>query len=107
MKTVSARCAIGNLPSRHFYTGDCLKDPAVRACSLAARGLWFEILCLMWESPERGVLKTGDAPWGVAEMSSAVGADVTLVTKLLAELKSKGVASARVEDGALYSRRMV
>jgi hypothetical protein len=98
---------IGKLPSMQFYPGDWLKDPAVRACSLAARGLWFEILCLMWESPERGVLKTGDAPWGATEMASAVGADVTLVTKLLAELKSKGVASARAEDGALYSRRMV
>jgi hypothetical protein len=90
-----------------FYTGDWLKDPAVRACSLAARGLWTDLLCLMWESPERGVLKTGEQPWGAQEMASAVGADVTLVAKLLAELKGKGVASSRAEDGALYSRRMV
>ena len=79
----------------------------MRACSLAARGLWTDLLCLMWESPERGVLKTGDQPWGPQEMASAVGADITLVTKLLAELKGKGVASSRAEDGALYSRRMV
>ncbi len=101
------RCAIGKLPSMQFYIGDWLKDPAVRACSLAARGLWTDLLCLMWESPERGVLKTGEQPWGAQEMASAVGADVTLVAKLLAELKSKGVTSARAEDGALYSRRTV
>jgi hypothetical protein len=90
-----------------FYVGDWLKDPAVRACSLAARGLWTDLLCLMWESPERGVLKTGEQAWGVQEIASAVGADVTLVAKLMAELKGKGVTSARAGDGSLYSRRMV
>lgn len=44
------------LPSMQFYTGDWLKDPSIRRLSPAARGLWFDMLCFMWESPRRGFL---------------------------------------------------
>lgn len=44
------------LPSMQFYTGDWLKDQSIRKLSPAARGLWFDMLCFMWDSPRRGYL---------------------------------------------------
>jgi hypothetical protein len=35
-------------PAVLFYSGDWLKDPAVRKCSLAARGAWIDLLSYMW-----------------------------------------------------------
>ncbi len=42
------------LPSFQFYPGDWMKDPALRSVSLEARGLWMDMLCLLFESVRRG-----------------------------------------------------
>lgn len=47
---------MAKLPSFQFYPGDWLKDPDLRICSLAAKGLLIDMLCYMHESQERGVL---------------------------------------------------
>lgn len=94
-------------PAFHFYVGDWKKDPAVRACGLAARGLWFEMLCLMHEAPDRGhlMLVTG-RPIAVDQLARMVGSTPSEVTDLLAELEQVGVFS-RTPAGVIYSRRMV
>ena len=35
------------LPAIHFYVGDWKKDVGLQSCSIAARGLWFEMLLMM------------------------------------------------------------
>jgi hypothetical protein len=45
------------LPFFKFYPGDWMKDPALRSVSIAARGLWIDMLCLMHESDRRGYLQ--------------------------------------------------
>ncbi len=35
-------------------------DAGLRLCSLAARGLWFEMLCIMFMSENRGYLSLSD-----------------------------------------------
>lgn len=35
-------------PAFQFYPGDWLKDPALRMCSPATRGIWVDLLCGMW-----------------------------------------------------------
>jgi hypothetical protein len=92
-------------PALQFYIGDWKKDPELRACSLAARGLWFEMICLMYESPRRGYLIIKDKPPSVASLARIVGADVADVGPLLKELDEMGVYS--IEDGVIYCRRMV
>lgn len=94
------------LPSLQFYPGDWMKDPALRACSLAARGLWIDTLCLMFEAPRRGHLahRTG-SPVTTEQLARMVGSSVDEVERLLLELSSCGVLS-RTADGVLFSRRM-
>jgi hypothetical protein len=89
-----------------FYPGDWMKDPNLRRCSHAAKGVWIDILCLMWESEERGVLVTSQRAWSDEEIALAVGGDNATTLACLAELTLKGVANRR-QDGALYSKRMV
>lgn len=94
------------LPAFQFYTGDWMKDANLRRCTHAAKGVWIDILCLMFDSEERGVLVSRRRAWDDDEIVLAVGGDSAVVRAGLEELTSKGVA-ARRKDGALYSKRMV
>ena len=102
-----AKKKTNKMPAILFYTGDWLKDPAVRCCSLEARGLWIEMLCLMYESPKRGYLSlaNGEAVSDV-QLSRMVGASPEDVKRLTSELRACGVFSD-TDDGIVFSRRMV
>jgi len=43
-------------PWMKFYPADWRSDPMLRLCSLAARGLWAEMICLMHEAEPYGSL---------------------------------------------------
>ena len=96
----------GKLAYMQFYPGDWLKDPALRRCTHAAKGVYIDMLCFMWECEERGVLATSGQAWGDEEIARAVGGDQRETLALIAELVAKGVVSRRA-SGAIYSRRMV
>lgn len=89
-------------PSFQFYPGDWRKDTALRMCSPAARGAWIDLLCLMFESSERGVLITNGKPWTVAQAARECGCR----PKDIQELIENGVARVR-DDGAIYCARMI
>lgn len=90
-----------------FCTGDWMKDPALRACSYAAKGLWADMLCLMHEAPNRGFLqhKNGDTITAT-QLARMTGGGVDEVAGVLAELEAAGVYS-RSKAGVIFSRRMV
>lgn len=94
------------LPSFQFYPGDWMKDPNLRRCSRAARGLWVDILCLMFECEDRGVLATGGEPWSDEDIAAASGGDISEGLSCISELLRKGVAH-RNQSGAIFSKRMV
>ena len=98
---------MSKMPAFQFYSGDWLKDPELRACTLAARGLWIDCLCVMSESQDRGVLrlKTGK-PVTPSQLARMVGATESQTRKALAELEGCGVL-AYTTDGAICSKRMV
>lgn len=93
-------------PYMPFYIGDWQKAPEIQALSLAARGLWVQMLFLMWESTERGYLTINGVPMTVEILSRQVGFACDLLEPLLEEMKKFAVYSVR-EDGAIFSRRMV
>ena len=43
-------------PFIQCFTGDWLKDPAVSMLSPAARGIWWDLICVMHESDRSGVI---------------------------------------------------
>jgi hypothetical protein len=92
-------------PWMKFYPTDWRADPALRMCSLMARGLWMEMLALMHQTAARGdLLINGRAPTP-QQLATLVGADAETVETALAELESAGVFSRR-KNGVIYSRRM-
>lgn len=90
-----------------FYIGDWRKDPGVQSLDFFHRGLWFEILCLMYESEQRGKLLLNGKPMPVEALSRLLGLDKQSLTKALTLLLETGVASRCGTTGILLSRRMV
>jgi hypothetical protein len=95
------------LPSFQFYPGDWMKDPGLRSVSLEARGLWIDMLCLLFESGRRGFLQhsTGK-PVSDEQLARMTGSSSEQVSRLLQELEDSGVFS-RTEHGTIYSRRII
>jgi hypothetical protein len=93
-------------PWLKFYPLDWRGDPKLRMCSMAARGLWIEILALMHEATPYGhLLVTGKSPTDM-QIAVLAGAPSDQVTELLGELEAHGVFS-RTKDSVIYSRRMI
>ena len=97
-----------NLPAMPFYVGDWLKCPEVKVLPPDIRGLWFDMICYMWESVERGVMvKPTHHPYTKSEIVRMIGLDCNNSDKWLDILIENGVCAIRDIDGAIYSRRMV
>lgn len=98
---------MSKLPSLQFYPGDWKRDPGIRSLNFHDRGVWFEILLLMFESDERGVLLLNGKPMPIEALSFALGLDNQILTTTLTTLLTYGVVHRREKDGALYNKRMV
>lgn len=96
----------GKLPYMPFYPGDWLREPSLRVCSHETKGVFIDMLCLMWECEERGILATAGRPWSDLDIARAVGGDLTRTQACVVELVERRVVS-RCANGAIYSRRMV
>ena len=89
-----------------FWWRDHQGDAALRACSLAARGYWMELLCIAHEAERMGyVLLNGNIPTG-RQLAAIAGCTEREAKKYETELESSGVFS-RTEDGTIFCRRMV
>jgi hypothetical protein len=89
-------------PWLKFYPSDWRSDPALRMCSIGARGLWMEMLCVMHEN--EGALTVNGRSLTPRQLATLAGCPE--VDDLLTELEDAGVFSRR-EDGTIYSRRMI
>lgn len=79
-------------PSFQFYPADWKGNANLRRCSKAARGDWMDIMCVLHDSDEYGVIR-----WPLADLANAAGADLKLVRELVAKEVLKGADSGPVE----------
>ncbi|CAB4159796.1 hypothetical protein UFOVP726_24 [uncultured Caudovirales phage] len=94
-------------PAFQFYPGDWRNDLALRKCSLAARGMWVEIMCIAHECEPYGTLRHNGEPLRADDIAGLVGMCSPREAKaLIDELVRKGVAKLDA-DGVIYSKRMV
>jgi hypothetical protein len=90
-----------------WYPTDWLADEKLRTCSLAARGLWMDLVSLMHKSDRRGFLQQASGkPYTPEQLARIVGCTVEEFSRLLQELKDAGAFSV-TEDEVLFCRRMV
>ena len=92
-------------PAFQFYPGDWQRDAALRACSVGARGLWMEMICIMHQAQPYGHLVLNGTPIGAETLARMVGSTPRETVKWLAELEQNGVYNR--EDDAIVSRRMI
>ena len=98
--------------SYNLKPNDWLSDAGLRACSLAARGLWIDMNCIMHQAVPYGHLvlsQTSKKPARSilpATLARMVGSTEKEVVALLAELEAAGIFSRVVRD-IIYSRQMV
>lgn len=93
------------LPAIQFYPADWRKDPGVQSLSYHDRGVWFEILCLMHESEQRGMLLLNGKSMPPDALGRLLGLNKASLARTLATLLDLGVMS-RDDSGTLFNRRM-
>ena len=93
--------ATAKRPAFQFYPSDWLTDLGLRMCSLEARGLWMEMLCLMHQGERYGYLSEKIEK----KLQKLCGLSPQKFKKTLKELEENDVFS-RDENG-IFSRRMV
>lgn len=89
-----------------IYVSDWQGDPKLGACSLAARGLWFEMLCIMQDAEPFGHLSVNHSVIRPEQLARLCRGSTEEITTLLQELEDHGVFS-RTEDGVIFCRRML
>lgn len=110
-------------PWMKWFTRDWRSNAKLRLCSFAARGLWADLLSLMWESPVCGFLMVEGVIPTARQLASLLGGSEREITKLRHELGQACVFSVTgVDDlpaditcliptdmphGVIFSRRMV
>lgn len=92
-------------PWMKFYPSDWQADPALRVCSVGARGLWMEMLCVMHKAVPYGSLIVNGQPVSDRQIAGLAGTSFEEAAKLIGELEAAGVFS-RDGHGVIYSRRM-
>lgn len=80
------------------------ENEPLQGCSLAARGLWIEMVSIMHGCEPYGHLVEKGAPMKVRQLAGIVGEPPSLVDQLLAELWRAEVFSYK--DKCIYSREM-
>jgi hypothetical protein len=89
-----------------FYPADWRADPRLRMCSLAARGLWIDLICYMHEGTPYGHLDIDGLQPNNDDIAALVARPAAEVRKALAELEERQVFG-RTESNVIFSRRMV
>lgn len=94
-------------PGFWFFTGDWMKDPELRFCSIFARGLLVDLLCILHEAKEQGYASNPDgSPRTNEQIVDAIsGGSREEKLAALGELEQSGVLS-RDNRGVLFSRRV-
>lgn len=92
-------------PWMKFYPSDWKGDTKLKLVSMAARGLWMEMICIMHEAERYGELTVAGVAIDAEKLARIVGEHVSNVDGWLDELKSAGVYSVK-KNGVIYSRRM-
>lgn len=113
---------IGRNPWIKWYTRDWRSDPPLRMCSFGARGLWADLLSLMWEANVVGFLLVEGVAPTPRDLVGLLGGAERDIRRLIDELGAKNVYSitgqpmpddvralvpAGMPDGVMLSRRMV
>jgi hypothetical protein len=87
-------------PSFQFYHGDWRSNAKLRRCNHAQRGIWLEVMCLMADEDEFGVLR-----WPLADVANAVPCRIAELRVLLERGVIKGADTGAVSAPLIFTPR--
>lgn len=79
-------------PSLQFYPGDWQANPKLRRCSHAEKGIWLDVICILHDQDEYGVIR-----WPLKDLALAVHAKPAALQKLVDKGVLKGTDSGECE----------
>ena len=88
-----------------FYPSDWRGDPGLRICSIAARGLWIDMITLMHDAEPYGTLTINGKAIEPAALATLLNLPEAQVVTLIEELRRNGVFSTQ-KNGVIFSRKM-
>lgn len=87
-------------PAFQFYPADWRSNANLRRCTHAERGIWIELMCLLHDAEEYGVLR-----WPLAEIAQAAGCKVAELRSLVAKGVLKGADVGSTCEAFVYVPR--
>lgn len=72
-------------PSFQFYPADWRNNANLRRCSPAARGIWVDVMCVLHDSDEYGIVR-----WPLKDLANSANAPIKLVQELVEKNVLKG-----------------
>ena len=97
---------MGKLPYLKFYTGDWIKDANLRRCSPNARAVFIDLLCVMFDCEERGVMGSNGEAWTEEEVAQSIPGDTFQNLLGIQELLRNRVIR-KDDQGFIFSKRML
>ncbi len=92
-------------PAQQWYWDDWFSAFDVRLCSVGARGVWIDMLGIMYKAEIRGTLTINGRQIDSKTLAKIVGETMANTNKYLRELEDNDVFS-RLEDNTIICRRM-
>lgn len=87
-------------PSFQFYPGDWRANAKLRRCTHAERGIWIDLICLLHDSEEYGVLR-----WPIKDLAVALGCRVADLKALREKQVLKGADTGEHCEALIYTPR--
>lgn len=87
-------------PSWQFYPGDWQSNPKLRRCSHAEKGVWLDVLCILHDQDEYGIIR-----WPLKDLALAVHAKPALLQGLVDKGVLKGTDAGSTCPPFIYTPR--
>ncbi|TAM02184.1 MAG: hypothetical protein EPN70_17545 [Paraburkholderia sp.] len=87
-------------PSFQFYPGDWQANSNLRRCTHAEKGVWIDVMCLLHDSEEYGVLR-----WPLKEIAQAIGASLATLKSIVNKGVLKGADKGQTCAACIYVPR--
>jgi len=95
----------GKAPSFQFYPADWIKDGPLQNCSLEARGLWMDLICMSFHYPQWGVFRTQNGTVSETILLRMCNGNARKLARCFTELKQHNIIK-QMEDGTFYVKRV-
>lgn len=87
-------------PSFQFYPGDWTSNSNLRRCSHEERGIWMDVLCLLHDQEEYGVVR-----WPLKEIAQAIGCTYAKLLGIVTKGVLKGADTGKKAEALIFIPR--